>query len=388
VSGKLGQIGMLAAAAAMSPTVVASAPPRTRSGAAIPVSGRATTPTPPPEPAPANGARRRSRFAWIGSIGYIYVYARGRLHATERRRRLIGERDGAQALLAGAVREVGATILRDRIEHPDLAGLLESIARAQARRQAALGDVTASEKQKENEESHLAAQEATTEAHFRVSERAMRDADELLRGVDADLERASSRLGRVRDERARISREISGAAAAPDAKPRLASLRHDDQGLGAEQQALDEQAQRLERQQAELREKTVALRADATTARAQLDQAIANRRQAASAMAATLAGHVRDRAESERALADLTEQLGRAAAELRPDRPAGPEGSTLPSAYQRIDRLQETIADRTIQIAELEKASAHYDQRKLATGVGLLASFIVATGVVLWAVLK
>ncbi len=78
---------------------------------------------------------------WAGdAIGYIYVYLRDKLDAGERRRRLVDERAGAEALLTGAVTELGTTILREGIQHPDLTGLLEAIGRAHARREAAVAD--------------------------------------------------------------------------------------------------------------------------------------------------------------------------------------------------------------------------------------------------------
>ena len=47
-------------------------------------------------------------LGWLGeSIGYIYVYLRGKVDAGERRRRLTEERAGAEALLSGALNELG-----------------------------------------------------------------------------------------------------------------------------------------------------------------------------------------------------------------------------------------------------------------------------------------
>jgi chromosome segregation ATPase len=363
---------MLAASTAMSPTMVAGAqPPGLATGQLGVVTDGGTAPA------------RRSWLGWAGgSIAYIYVYLRGKLDAGERRRRLIEERDGAQTMLTGTVRDLGAGVLREGIRHPDLSGLLEAIAREETRRASAIADIGASEKQKETEETRLTGREATQEADWKASDRAARDAEEMLRSVSDDAEEVASRLYRLRDERARLRRDAEGAAASPDGKARAASLRHAEEALAAQQPALEEQNARLEQQLGELREKAKSLRAAGTAARSKLDQAVAARRQAASAMAASIAGHARDRAEAEHAIAELTEQLGRAAAETRP--PAEP----LLTIYVRIDRLQDTIATRTIQVAELEKASALYDQRKLLTGVGLLTSMLLATAAALWAVLK
>src|SRR4051794_7985503 len=79
--------------AALSPTMVAAPRVTTGPGFAAPLGG--THPF------------RPSRIRWAGdSIGYIYVYMRGKLDAGERRRRLLEERAGAEALLASALTEV------------------------------------------------------------------------------------------------------------------------------------------------------------------------------------------------------------------------------------------------------------------------------------------
>ena len=80
--------------------------------------------------------------------------------------------------------------------------------------------------------------------------------------------------------------------------------------------------------------------------------------------------------------AELTVQLGRVGAEVRPPH------SALLASYGNIDRLSETIGDRAAQLAALEQARGHYDQRKLLTGVGLLTTMLIATAAALWAVLK
>lgn len=347
--------------------------------------GGARTATPRPGEPDAAAPEPSSRLGWIGeSIGYIYVYTRGKLDAGERRRRLSEERDGAEAMLAGAIRELGATIVREKIHHPQLESLLAAIARAESRQAAAAGDIVASEKQKDAEETRLAAREAAAEAEWRVCDAAAREADDVLRRATADHEKNAARLGRLRDERARLAREAEVAAASPDGKARAGRLRHEAQGLATEERTLEEQDARLERQLADLREKSASLRAETARTRSKLDQTVADRRQAASDIAASIAGHVRDRAEAEREAADLTEQLGAAAA----GRESRLAASSLLSLYQRIDRLEETIADRTAQMGELDEVTATYDQRKLLTGVGLLASMLAATGAVLWAALR
>jgi chromosome segregation ATPase len=323
----------------------------------------------------------RSRLRWAaGSIGYIYVFLRDKLDAGERRRRLIEERLGAEALLSGALNGLALVVLREGVQHADLTGLLEAIGRAHARRESAAADMAASGTLQQAEAARLGAQEAAAEAQWTASDRASRDADEILRATAADRNSASARLARLKDERSRIAREKTNNDAGGEA--RAAQLAHEALGLAHEQRALDEQIERLDRQLADLRDSSAASRAAAAAARAKLEQAVAARRDAASAMATSIAGRQRDRADAEREAADLTDQLGRATNDLRP-----PHGVLL-SAYQNIDRLNETIADRSAQIAAIEQAQAHYDQRKLLTGVGLLTSVLVATAAALWAAFK
>src|SRR5580698_10214218 len=203
------------------------------------------------------------------AIGYIYVYLRDKVDAGARRRRLTEERAGAEALLAGALNELAATVLREGVQHPDFTGLLEAIGRAHARREAAAADV-----------------------EFTAGDRTSREADEILRGASADRDAAGVRLARVKDERARLAREMGTNGG--DA--RAAQLAHDAVGLAAEQRALEELTEKLDRQLADLRDSSAAMRATAAAAKAKLEQATAARRDAASSMAASISGRQRDRA--------------------------------------------------------------------------------------------
>jgi hypothetical protein len=99
-------------------------------------------------------------------------------------------------------------------------------------------------------------------------------------------------------------------------------------------------------------------------------------------MAASIAGRLRDRVDAEREISDLTAQLGRVAADVRPPH------ATLLSGYQNIDRLTETIGDRSAQLAAIEQARGHYDYRKLLAGVGLVTCMLVAISAALWKLLK
>jgi hypothetical protein len=373
--------------AALSPTMVSAPSGVARSGS-LPSAGRtgAATLAITASGIPAEASRTapivRSRLGWAGeSIGYIYVYLRGKLDAGERRKRLTEERVGAEALLSGAINELALGVLREGISHPDLTGLLEAIGRAQARREAAAADMAASDGLQQAEATRLGAQEASAEKAWAAADRAARDADEILRAATGDRRTAETRLDRVRDDRARLDREAAGAGAALD-PVRAAELAHDASGLAGDERALQEQVARLDRELADLRAKAAGLREAAGAAKGKHETAVGARRQAASAMAASIAGRQRDRADAEREVADLTNQLGRATAEVRPPHTA------LLSGYQTIDRLVETIGDRTAQLAALEQARGAYDQRKLLTGVGLLTSVLLASAALLWVVLR
>jgi hypothetical protein len=328
-------------------------------------------------PGSAVPAPTRSRVRWLGeSVGYIYVYLRGKLDAGERRRRLSEERTGAEALLAGALNELGQAVMRDGVQHPELTGLLEEIGRAHARREAAVADATTSESLQQAAAARLTGQQTTAEAEWTAADGASRESEQILRATTADRRAAAARLARVKDERARIDRETTESGPIGDA--RSAQLAHDAAGLTAEERALEAQAQRLDQQLAELRDRAATVRDAAAAAKAKLDQVVAERRQAATSMAASIAGRQRDRADAEREISDLTAQIGRVAADIRPPH------ATLLSGYQNIDRLNETIADRTAQLAAIEQARGHYDHRKLLAGVSVLTCALIGTFAALW----
>ena len=326
-------------------------------------------------------ARRRSRLGWVGeSIGYVYVFFRGKLDAEERRRRLTEERTGAEALLSGAVSELGAAVLQHGVTHPDLTGLLEAIGRANAKREAAVADGASADSLQQAEATRLATEEAAAQAEWSTSDKASRDADELLRATTTDRRSVEAKLGRARDERARLQRAASGNP--PPTPSRAGELAHEAARVASEQQALEAQAARLDRELVDHRAKAASLSATTAKAKTKLESAVGARRRAASAMAASIAGRQRDRGEAEREVSELTAELGRAAATARPPHPA------LLAGYQTFDRLKQTIAERDGQLSALAQASGHYDGRKLLAGVGLLASGLVAIGAALWAVLR
>jgi chromosome segregation ATPase len=331
--------------------------------------------------APAPTAHR-SRVRWLGeSIGYIYVYLRSKLDAGEHRRRLLEERSGAETLLAGALNELGQIVLRDGIQHAELTGLLEAIGRAHARRETAVADAATSESLQQNEATRLANQQSDAEAEWAAADKASRESEQILRAVTGDRRTTGARLARVEDERAKIERDTSDESG-PVGDARLAQLAHDAAGLAAEQRALEENAERLDAQLADLRARSATLRDAAAAAKAKLDQIVAGRRQAASAMAASIAGRMRDRVDAEREISDLTAQIGRVAADVRPPHAA------LLSAYQNIDRLTDTISTRSAHLAAIEQARSHYDHRKLLAGLGLVTCMLVVISAALWKLLK
>jgi hypothetical protein len=373
-----GQMAALSPTAAMSRTMLA----RPANGVTGPQTvSMAPGAMPGPDGTTTAVVTTRLGFA-VQSIGYIYVFARGKIAAGERRKHLVEERDGAETLLASAIRDLGSTVLREGVQHPDLTGLLEAIGRSEAAREGAIADLAASEHQKVVEEDRLAGHETALEGEWKVADASSREADEVLRAATAEHAAALARLRKVRDERARLERDAEAAETAAGGEARVAHLKHESDGLLAEARALEEQTARLDRHLADLRDKSSKLRASAGAARAKLDEAIATRRQSAAAMAASVASHVRERADAEREAAELTVQLGRATLQARP------AVSSLLSVFQRIDRLQETIVDRTRELEALERAAAAYDQRKLMTGVSLVTVLLAVGIAALWWTLR
>ena len=123
------------------------------------------------------------------------------------------------------------------------------------------------------------------------------------------------------------------AKTAARSETRVGAARPRGRGPGRRAARPGGEIERLERQLADLRDKAASLRDAAAAAKAKLESLVAGRRQAASAMAASIAGRLRDRVDAEREITDLTAQIGRVAADIRPPH------ATLLSGYQNIDRL-------------------------------------------------
>src|SRR3954470_21984436 len=188
-AGAIGNRGAVSLTGAMSQTVLAPLP----TGSSQAINPRTRRPSGPMGGGDAGAGT--SRIGWLaGSIAYIYVYLREKLDAGARRRRLAEERDGAERLLGGAVKELGATILAQGIQHPDLTGLLEAIGRAEARREAAAADIVASEKLLSAEEGRLGAHELVLEAEWNACDKANRNHEELTREVSRANQESASRL--------------------------------------------------------------------------------------------------------------------------------------------------------------------------------------------------
>ena len=115
--------------------------------------------------------------------------------------------------------------------------------------------------------------------------------------------------------------------------------------MKSEEETLEAQVARLDAQLVEMREQSSSLRAAAQAARAKLEDAVATRRSAGSAMKASIAGHTRERADAEREVVELTEQLGRAGAQSRS--PVAAAGAAVPEHRSaRRDGVGSRAADR------------------------------------------
>ncbi|MES1171892.1 MAG: hypothetical protein ABUL77_01535 [Bacteroidota bacterium] len=312
---------------------------------------------------PPNG--RGAGVRGIDALRYVFTYVRGRLHAEERKRSLTDERNGARRLLEGALADLGHAILADASPtsppHPELATAVAAVARAEARRRAAAGDIAVAEKFLASEDLRLGAEHKSAESEWKACDTGAQTVDKSLRQLE--------------DERRTIDGEISRL-------PDTATARGDAGTRGPERDALVERRARLDEQYGSLRERAAALRASTIAARVKLDHVIAARRQAAAAVAASLVGHTRERADAEKQARELTIQVGRTACGLHLPVPAWAPG------YARVERLEQTIADRDREIAAVERAMGHYDAHRLAAGIGVLTAILLALGASLWVALR
>lgn len=310
----------------------------TRSGA---VSAAAPTALAPVLAPPTAWARAR------GSVAYVFATIRGHIDAEEQRRNLTNEREGARRMAESTLVELGHAVLVQTIEAPRLRELTEAATRLKKRREAVATDLTAAERFQASEDLRLGLLEASIENECKAYDHSVAEVEQTLR-------RSSERqIAEQLHEAARTP----GPAASPSEKMRL-----------------DEQRA--------LRERAAALRASGMAASARLEQAIATRRQSAGAVAASVAGHTRERAAIEEESRTLTARIGARALELRL-----PSPHLLPG-YERYDRLQETIRTQETELARLEHSKSGLDRRKLAAGLAVIGASAGALIVALWALLR
>lgn len=294
------------------------------------------------------------RSAWARareSVGYVFATIRGRIDAEEQRRSLISEREGARRMAESTLVEMGHAVLVQAIEAPPLRELTEAAARLKKRREAVATDLAATEKFQAAEDLRLGLLEAAVESECKAYDHSV-----------AEVEQTLSRNAAERQA------EDTARATGPTPGPTVARS-------PSEKMKLDEQ-------QRALRERAAALRASGMAARARLEQAVATRRQSAAAVAASVAGHTRERAAIEEESRTLTARIGTRALELRI-----PSPHLLPS-FERYDRLQETIRTQESALARLEHSKSGLDRRKLAVGLGVIGAGAGALIVALWALFR
>jgi len=307
------------------------------------VSGEAPTALAPLTLSPSAFTRARE------SVAYVFATIRGRIDAEEQRRHLISERDGARRMAESTLIELGHAVLVQAIEVPSLRELTEAAARLKKRREAVATDLAAAEKFQAAEDLRLGLVEASIENECRAYDQSVAEVEQTL-------------VRNAAERQADAGARAAGGAAGPALSV-------------PERMKLDEQ-------QRALRERAAALRASGMAARARLEQAVTTRRQSAAAVAASVAGHTRERAAIEEESRALTARIGARALELRLPSPH------LRPGFERYDRLQETIRTQESELARLEHSKSGLDRRKLAVGLGVLGASVGALVVALWALLR
>ena len=315
---------------------------RPRSGVAA---AEAPTELAPVALPPSAWARAREAAA------YVFSTIRGRIDAEEQRRNLTGERDGAQRMAESTLVELGHATLLQQVEAPQLRELTEAAARLKKRRDAVATDLAAAEKFQASEDLRLGLLEASIESECKAY-------DESGAEVEQTLARHAA------------ERQADGGAAPGGSPP------------GPRATASSSEKLRLDEQQRALRERAAALRASGMAARARLEQAVATRRQSSAAVAASVAGHTRERAAIEEESRLLTARIGARALQLRL-----PSPHLLPG-YERYDRLQETIRSQESELLRLQHSKSGLDRRKLALGLGVIGAGVGALIVGLWVLLR
>ena len=291
----------------------------------------------------------------LRAVRYVFTTIRGRLDADERRRSLTAERDGALRVSEGTLAEVGQTVLAQNITGPRLNELRETAQRLAKRREGILADLAATEKFQAAEDLRLGLLEAAAETEWKTSDASVQAAEAALKKNEAERREAKEALAR---------HDAARAAGTP--------------GPPSERQALEQRRAQLDEQQRTLRERAAALSASQSALQLRVDQATAARKQARAAVAASLAARQRERAQTEDDLRNVTARIGAQAIESRIPSPH------LQGAYERFDRLADTVRATEAELARVESLRAGLNQRQFAAGLGILVGLTTAVIVGLW----
>jgi len=309
--------------------------------------------------ADSSGGGRHPLSRAYQATRYVFTTIRGRMDAEERRRHLIAETEGARRMAEGTLVEIGQTVLAQGITHPELQTLVDSITKQRARRDTVSSDLAAAEKFHASEDLRLGLLETAAENEWKACADAARAAEIALGRNEGEKREAREALAKHHAAR------IAGGPLPP-----------------TDRATLDERLATLDAQYRALRERAAALRASTLAAKTRLEQTTANRRQAATAVSASVAGHTRERAELDADIRTLTTRIGLAALEHRVPSPF------LTAAYERFDRLQATTRGHQTELARIERSKGGIDRPRFAAGVGLILGVLGACGAGLWALLR
>ena len=306
---------------------------------------------------------------------------RDKVDAGARRRRLAEERPAPRPCSPAPSTSWRRAVLREGVQHADFTGLLEAIGRAHARREAAAADLEAAETLQQNEATRLGALGRPPRPNGRPTTgpaatptRSCAAPPRIANTAGARLTRREGRAGARRRARWAATRGARRGPRSwrmtPSGSPTSsARWRSDSSGSIASWPIC-----------ATIRRTRVTA---AAAAKAKLEAAAPRGATPPPRWAASIAGRQRDRADAEK--------RGGGA-----DRAAGPDGRRDPGAAgRRCSRPTRTsIASPTRSPIAARRSppssrcQAHYDQRKLLTGVGLLTSMLMATAAALWAAFR
>ncbi len=325
-------------------------------------------------PASRPGPGELVAMGW-DSVGYFFDYLRGRVDARARARRVGAEKLDNERMLAGAVAALGAAVRASGVRMPALEPTLDALAEAESRRSAAAQAVVEQESLNAAEDARRAADEAARQAEWQTSEAAAVDAEGRVRATSEERRGVADSLARVSSSTETATDAGSSAGAVPSGgaggTPTAAAP------AGDRKKTLEDEAARLDAELVALRAKAQTLRAVADDAKAKRDAGSRARRQAAGAAATAAAERTHQRVVAERRTEQITEELGRLARHHRitsVEFGDSPTAAALIPAYQRIDRLQQSVAARAGELDALADAGRRYDRRKLFTGAGVVCA--------------